>query len=260
MLALATEFEVLLLSVTFFSSLLLVGKRCFGSFDKGSFLISTVHAVSILILTANVIFSECWMSTAHSCRFDSVTNSESQQLLLLFSMGYFTVDSFVVLWLVPDLSAALHHVSILVGQLSTIFYVDLGVPSQDRILRFQGASGYPLACFLFAAEVSAPFLNAFMSGFAPKDSRFEFISKALFAFTFLVSRLIICPFLTFEFVMNCPNAPVIPKLVCVFVMGISIYWSKAIISGIVEAVTPSRLSLKEEFLLAETNRQRLKGE
>jgi hypothetical protein len=260
MMSLAAEFEILLLSTTFFGSVLLIGRFSFGTFIKGSFLISTVHAVSILMFTANVIFSECWTSIAPSCGFDSIANSDSQQFLLLFSMGYFTVDSFVVLWLAPDVSASLHHVSILVGLISTIFYVDLGVPAEHRMPRYQGAAGYPLACFLFAAEISAPFLNAFMSGAAPKDSRFEFISKALFALTFLVSRLLICPLLTYQFVMNCPSAPLIPKLVCIFVMGISIYWSKAIISGIAEAVNPVCLSQKEELLIQETNRSRLKGE
>jgi hypothetical protein len=196
----------------------------------------------------------------HFCHFDAPLNSDLQQLVLVYSMGYFITDSAVVLWIVPDASAALHHVSILLGQLSTVFYGQFeSQPTGGRFFNYQGTSGYPLACFLFAAEISAPFLNAFLSGFAPKGSKFEFISKAVFAVTFLISRLVICPFLTYEFVVNCPNAPVIPKIVCVFVMGISVYWSKAIVEGIIEAVSPQPLKaiLGEE---KEELEKRFKGE
>lgn len=196
----------------------------------------------------------------HFCHFDAPLNSDLQQLVLVYSMGYFITDSVVVLWIVPDASAALHHVSILLGQLSTVFYGQFeSQPTSGRFFNYQGTSGYPLACFLFAAEISAPFLNAFLSGFAPKGSKFEFISKAVFAVTFLISRLVICPFLTYEFVVNCPNAPVIPKIVCVFVMGVSVYWSKAIVEGIIEAVSPQPLKaiLREE---EEELQKRLKGE
>jgi hypothetical protein len=247
-------------SSIFFLSLLTAASLRFRSVLKGSFLISTFHASTILILTGIVIFSECWDSLLHYCHFDSQANSDLQQLILVYSMGYFITDSVVVLWIVPDPSAALHHVSILVGQLVTVFYGNFEAePATGRFFNYQGASGYPLACFLFAAEISAPFLNAFMSGFAPKGSKFELISKAIFAVTFLISRLFICPFLTYEFVVNCPNAPLVPKVVCVCVMGISIYWSKAILGGIIEVVAPRPMKeiLREE---EEQREKRIKGE
>jgi hypothetical protein len=247
MVTIGFELLVLLSSVLLFSAILTLASLRFRSVSSGSFCISTFHALTILLLTSKIIFSECWDSAHQSCRFNASSNSALQQLTLAYSMGYFIVDSFVVTWLVPDVSAALHHVSILIGQAATIFYgsplngFDDGTSSS---FYYHGVSGYPLACFLFAAELSAPFLNAFMSGLAPKGSSLELMMKSCFAFTFLVSRLFVCPFLIYEFVAHCPNAPVIPKAVCVFVMGISIYWSKAIVSGILEVVLPKQVSQK----------------
>jgi hypothetical protein len=257
MVTIIREVQVLVASILLFTSILIAGTLRFKGVIKGSFLISTVHAVSILILTSLILFSECWETVSHYCRFDATSNSDFQQFTLLVSMGYFFVDSVVVLWFAPDASAALHHVSILLGQAATIFYGDFDPSPLHRHFHFQGVSGYPLACFLFGAEISAPFLNAFLSGFARKDSGFEFFAKAMFAFTFIVSRLVICPFLTYEFVVNTPNAPWAPRLVCVFVMGISLYWSKAIIAGVIDAVQPASSS-KKELLTEEA--QRLKGE
>ena len=260
MIDLAGEARIFAISTSLFLSLLFTGTRLFGTVLRGSFLISTFHAITILILTASIVFSECWDTFADFCRFDSVSNSDLQQFTLLFSMGYFLVDSFVVLYLAPDASAALHHVSILVGLIATIFSGEFVPRPTDRYFSYTGSSGYPLACFLFAAEISAPFLNAFLSGLVGKDSKLEFIAKAMFAFTFLVSRLIICPFLTYEFVVNSPNASAIPKAVCVFVMCISIYWSRAIIAGIIEALNPPPKKAKEEYMISEQPDGRLKGQ
>ena len=260
MLLIETEFEILLASVALFTSILSISSRALGSVSKGSFVISTFHAVLVLFLTAYIIFSECWDSVLHFCHFNAPSSSDFQQFVLLFSLGYFTVDSVVVLWLAPDTSAALHHVSIVIGQLAAIFSGDFNKEPVNSFFHFSGASGYPLACFLFAAEISAPFLNIFMSGFAKEGSRLQFFAKAMFAFTFIVSRLVVSPFLTYEFVVNSTNAPWVVKAVCVFVMGISIYWSRAIIAGVAEALSPS---VKQELIAEEktrTSNGRAKGE
>jgi len=256
---LVAELRILFASALLFSGMLTAGSSRFGGVLKGSYLISTFHAVTVLILAGAILFSECWENVTHSCTFDSRLNTDLQQITLLYSMGYFIVDSAVVLWLSPDVSASLHHLSILVGQAATIFNGEFDATPVDRFFSYAGVSGYPLVCFLFAAELSAPFLNAFLSGFTPKNSQSEFIAKALFAFTFLVSRLLVCPFLTYEFVVNSPNAPLIPKAVCVFVMGISVYWSKAIITGILEVVNPPKAS-KLENVIGEGPDGRLKGQ
>ena len=261
MLSMKMELQIALGSTALFVSILLAASRRIRSVSRASFLISTVHAITILALTSYVIFSECWDSHSSFCNFNASSNSDVQQGILLYSMGYFITDSIVVLWVAPDLSAALHHVSILFGQFFAVFYGDFQEGREGRIFGYPGISGYALACFLFAAEVSAPFLNTFMSGLAPSGTRFEFISKALFASTFLISRLVVCPFLLYEFVVNCPNAPIVPKAVCVFVMGISVYWSKAVIAGVGEAVLPPQSTVKDLIKIEEELREkRLKGE
>jgi len=224
-------------------ALLAIGSTlCFGilfalassqlrSFSQGSFVISTIHACLMILLTSRVIFVECWDSDHISCHFDSPLSSDFQQGTLIFSLGYFIVDSIVVVWLAPDVSASLHHLSILVGLVAAIFSGEFTETPYGSRFQYSGSSGYPLAVFLFAAEISAPFLNAFMSGLT-KGTSIDIFTRGIFAVTFLASRMVVCPILTYKFVMNCPNAHTIPKAVCVFVMGISAYWSGGIISQI----------------------------
>lgn len=259
MLVAKTEFEILAASVTLFVCILTVASRALRSVLKGSFVISTFHAVLILVLTSVIIFDECWDSMLRHCHFDASSSSDFQQGVLLFSLGYFLVDSVVVLYFAPDASAALHHVSIVIGQVAAIFSGNFTEEPVDSLFHFSGASGYPLACFLFAAEISAPFLNIFLSGFAKSGSRFEFYAKAMFAFTFIVSRLVVSPFMTYEFVVNSTNAPVAVKAVCLLVMGISIYWSRPIFAGVAEALFPPSSS-KQQLIAEEGRSGRTKGE
>lgn len=232
MLTFGVELSFAIFSTTFFGCILLLASARLRSFSQGSFVISTFHAITMILLTSRIIFLECWDSNRVYCHFDSHISSEFQQFVLIYSLGYFMVDSVVVLWLVPDISASLHHVSILLGLLAAIFSGEFTeTPVGSSRLQYTGSSGYPLAVFLFAAEISAPFLNAFMSGLTAGTS-LDFVARGIFAVTFLISRMIVCPILTYKFVVNCPNAHVIPKAVCLFVMCISAYWSKHIIKGI----------------------------
>ena len=158
------------------------------------------------------------------CEFDSTINSPTQTMMLQWSLGYFLVDSVVVLFLSPDWEAAFHHLTIVIGQISAIQ---------------TGRCGYALAWFLFLAELSAPFLNCFLSGFTIEGTKSDFIVRAIFAGVFIVSRLLICPFMTYQFVFNCTNAPMVPRIVCLCVMGISVVWGKRVIGGVVDALRPS---------------------
>jgi hypothetical protein len=230
------EVAIASISILFFGVILIIAKSLLGSFAKGSFVLSTLHAISMLGLTGYTIFVECAGERSPHCHFDSTSNSDFQQLLLLYSLGYFVVDSFVVLWLAPDVSASLHHTSILVGQIFALTAGSDVYGQPDSVFEYRGSSGYPLACFLFAAELSAPFLNAFLSGFTKEGSRLDFAARASFALTFIGARLMVCPFLCYEFVLNSPNAHVVPRVVCLFVMGISAYWSGTIFTGIRDAL------------------------
>lgn len=196
----------------------------FGSIARGSYALSTIHALSMLILTSYVIFVDCgWDSdpvSAH-CNFDSAGNNELQQRMLMWSIGYFIVDSVVVLSLVPDYEAAFHHVTIVIGQIAAIM---------------TGTCGYALSWFLFLAELSAPFLNCFLSGLTIEGTSIDFAVRAIFAIVFIISRLVICPFMTYKFVFGCDEAPLTPRLVCLCVMGISIVWGKRVIAATVIAL------------------------
>lgn len=236
MLSLGTEILIAAASSIIFGSILCFTALKLKSVSQGSFVISSIHAISMIFLTSKVIFVECWDSDHIKCHFDSPISSEFQQAILCFSFGYFLVDSIVVLWLAPDVSASLHHVSILVGLVAAIFSGEFTASVEGVRFQYSGSSGYPLAVFLFAAEISAPFLNAFMSGLTAGTS-LDIAARGLFAVTFLVSRIIICPILTYRFVVNCPNAHAIPKAVCVIVMCISVYWAKAIIKEIISTVS-----------------------
>jgi len=178
----------------------------------------------MLIFTSYVIFVDCGVPGYSShCEFDSLANNDIQQSMLQWSLGYFLVDSVVVVFLSPDWEAAFHHLTIIIGQISAIQ---------------TGRCGYALAWFLFLAELSAPFLNCFLSGLTIEGTRSDFIVRSLFAVIFIVSRLIICPLMTYKFVFDCQNAPLIPRLVCLGVMGISIVWGKRVISAIIAVLSP----------------------
>lgn len=214
----------ILLSLVTFSTVL--GSAGWGlkSFSKGSYVLSTVHALSMLLMTSYAIFVDCgWKvdpSLSH-CHFDSTGNNEFQQRMLKWSIGYFLVDSTVVLSLVPDYEAAFHHVSIVVGQIAAIL---------------TGTCGYALSWFLFLAELSAPFLNCFLSGLTIEGTGIDFVMRATFAVTFIIARLIICPFMTYKFIFHCEHVPLIPKIVCLCLMCISIVWGKRIITATVAAL------------------------
>lgn len=210
-------------STLFFSSILGLGSYFTKSVSKGSYILSTVHAVSMLFLTSFILLFDCGFSGDDHCFFDAGINSHEQSMMLIFSVGYFIVDSMVVLFLVPDKEAAFHHLTIIVGQLAAIA---------------TGKCGYALAWFLFLAELSAPFLNCFLSGLTLEGSSTDFVVRAIFAFTFILSRLLICPFMTYKFVFGCPNAPTIPKLVCLCVMGISFVWGKRVVIATFDALCP----------------------
>lgn len=243
----STEFLAAVASTTVFGLILLRAIKTFGCAGKASYVLSTLHAIAILLLTGYTIFVECWDTYDHHCHFDSHINSAFQQMTLLISLGYFVIDSVVVLWLAPDVSASLHHISIIAGQIAAISSGLPADPSSDFIFQTSGSSGYALACFLFAAELSAPLLNAFLSGLTIEGTQVDFITRASFAFVFIVSRLVVCPFLTYEFLVNSPRAHIVPKLVCLFVMGISVYWSKSIFAAILEAIRgPLKKSKKME--------------
>jgi hypothetical protein len=219
-----TEFGSVIVSTLSFAMLLATASACLRNVSKGSYLLSTVHAVSMLIFTSYLIFVECSNSIYSHCEFDSSLNSHLQNAMLQWSLGYFLVDSIVVLFLSPDWEAAFHHITIVIGQISALQ---------------TGRCGYALAWFLFLAELSAPFLNCFLSGFTIEGTRSDFVVRAAFAAIFIVSRLLICPFMTYQFVFNCNNAPLVPRLVCLCVMGISVVWGKRVIGGVVDALRPS---------------------
>ena len=222
------EFESVIISTMAFATILLVACASLRNVTKGSYVLSTVHALSMLIFTSYLIFVECSNPGYIHCEFDSTINSPLQNMMLQWSLGYFAIDSIVVLFLSPDWEAAFHHLTIVIGQISAIQ---------------TGRCGYALAWFLFLAELSAPFLNCFLSGFTIQGTSSDFIVRAIFAAIFIVSRLIICPFMTYKFVFNCENAPLIPRLVCLCVMGISIVWGKRVIGGVVAALRPSKQKL-----------------
>lgn len=243
----STEFLAAGASTALFGLILIRATKILGCAAKASYVLSTVHAIAMMLLTGYTIFVECWDTYDHHCHFDSESNSAFQQITLLFSLGYFVIDSVVVLWFSPDVSASLHHTSIIAGQIAAISSGLPADPSSDFLFQTSGSSGYALACFLFAAELSAPLLNAFLSGLTKEGTQVDFITRASFAFVFIVSRLVVCPFLTYEFVVNSPRAHIVPKLVCLFVMGISVYWSKSIFAAILEAIRgPSNQSKKME--------------
>jgi hypothetical protein len=217
-----TDFYSVVESIAIFGGVLAAGSVALGSINKGSYVLSSVHAISMLYLTSYVLFSECgWESALPHCEFDSRSNSEFQHRMLLWSVGYFIVDSVVVLRLVPDYESAFHHVTIVVGQMAAIC---------------TGTCGYALSWFLFLAELSAPFLNCFMSGLTIEGTPIDLTVKSIFSFTFIISRLLICPFMTYKFVFECPNVPLIPKGVCLCVMAISLVWGKRIVGATITAL------------------------
>jgi len=224
------EFESVIISTVAFASILITASAYLRNVAKGSYVLSTIHAVSMLVFTTYLIFVECSNPGHLHCDFDSTANSATQTMMLRWSLGYFLVDSIVVLFLSPDWEAAFHHLTIVIGQISAIQ---------------TGRCGYALAWFLFLAELSAPFLNCFLSGFTIEGTKSDFIVRAIFAAIFIVSRLLICPFMTYKFVFNCTNAPLVPRIVCLCVMGISIVWGKRVIGGVVEALRPSVSSKKQ---------------
>lgn len=210
-------------SASFFTAILAIASYACGSIGKGSYVLSSVHAISMLVLTSYILLFDCAFSGDDHCFFDAGINSAEQSWMLLVSVGYFIVDSTVVLFFVPDKEAAFHHLSIIVGQLAAVA---------------TGTCGYALAWFLFLAELSAPFLNCFLSGLTIEGTQTDFVVRALFAFSFIISRLLICPFMTYKFVLGCPNAPLVPKLVCLCVMAISLVWGKRVVLATFAALCP----------------------
>ena len=258
--AIPGEVAVILGSTLLFGSILWASSNLMKSVGKGSYVLSTFHAISILLLTSYTIIYECSSSNHSHCLFNSSNNSILQQFTLMYSIGYFLVDLVVVLWLVPDFSAALHHSSIIIGQIAAVFSGASLSVSGDNLFQYDGSAGYPLACFLFAAELSAPFLNIFLSGMTTEGSQADFLARAGFALTFILARLIVCPFMTYEFVLNSPDAPLVPKLVCLFIMGISLHWSRTVVGNVIKAIRgPSMPYCKGDAIEFES-RARVKGE
>jgi hypothetical protein len=224
-LGLPSEVQTIATSTLCFAVILITSTALCGNVLKGSYALSTIHAVSMLIFTSYVIFIDCGVPGYLHCEFDSISNNDLQQSMLQWSVGYFIVDSVVVLFLSPDWEAAFHHLTIIIGQISAIQ---------------TGRCGYALAWFLFLAELSAPFLNCFLSGLTIEGTKTDFIMRSLFAGIFITSRLIICPFMTYKFVFDCKNAPLTPRLVCLAVMGLSVVWGKRVIAAVIAALSPSR--------------------
>ena len=235
----ATDFQIVAASVLGFSMVLFAGSMWLKGIHRGSYVLSTFHAVAMLAFTTYVIFIDCASPYGTHCDFNSTANNDVQQLMLLFSLGYFIVDSIVVLFLSPDYEAAFHHLTIVVGQIAA---------TQT------GKGGYALAWFLFLAELSAPFLNCFLSGLTIEGSKSDFVVRAAFAFTFIVARLLICPFMTYKFVFASPDAPFIPKMVCLCVMAISAVWGKRVVGATLDALVPKK------FHKIESSSGRFKGE
>ena len=223
-----------------FASILVAGWWMSGTILRGSYVLSFSHAILMLLLTSYNLLVDCGTNDYAHCFFASALNSYAQNMMLALSLGYFIVDSIVVMFVVPDYEAAFHHVTIVVGQLSAIA---------------TGTCGYALAWFLFLAEMSTPLLNCFLSGLTREGSRIDFIVRASFAFTFIVSRLLICPLITYRFVVGCVDSPLIPRLVCLCVQGISLVWGKRVILAVIDAVGP-----KQKMKIDTQSANRYKGE
>jgi hypothetical protein len=232
------ELEVLGMSFVFFGLILAVSSRVLGSISRAATVISTLHAFNVFYRAGYTVLIECWNSSEDYCFLNSTSNSAFQQRTALISLGYFLAD-FLPAYL-KGVSLTIHHIASAAGLGAVIWSGASVVPTADFPYSFTGSSCYAISCFLFLADMQAPFLDAFTSGLTRKKPKADMFARVMFACCFVLGRLIISPILGYEYIVNSTRGPMVARLACFIINLLGFYWAKFVFAGIVKASSQAR--------------------
>ena len=185
----------------------------------------------------SIYAADCGMSTVHAflailfCFLGIVEggvsqgpSSPMQTLLLAMSLGYYIVDTTLVLTVVPDRAALFHHLACLWGEYCAIT---------------KGVCGGALCLNLLAGEISTPWLYAWRGGFVAQGSFAYRFCQVMFAGVFLIARIGFGPFLAKD-VLSSETVPLPIKFGCATIMLLSIYWAGLILQEVLEVGRQNR--------------------
>ncbi|KAF4748116.1 hypothetical protein FOZ62_016647 [Perkinsus olseni] len=169
--------------------------------EKGIKLTSFQASVCLSVAHSLIISVWCGMILARDDWEFVEPSTPSQANMLAFSLAYFVLDAILCLMVLHDFEGSFHHITVVWGQLAALY---------------SGYAGYQLACFLFVAELSTPWLYLFQTGIAPEGSLFALASQVMFAALFLVGRMIVAPYLA-TWLCRSPTTPIEVKVSCLVV-------------------------------------------
>ena len=174
------------------------------------------RVVSIIHAVVAIYYSYICFENGFGGMFQNIggANTEPQQLCMAVSLSYFVYD-LVYCSIQGELESVFHHFFTIGGLASGVL---------------NGKSGSELCACLFLMEVSNPSLHlrTLLLEMGLKNTTIFSINNLLFAFVFLVCRLVIGPPLVWK-TITCPDNEFIVKLGGFGILAVSIMWGWRIV-------------------------------